>query len=218
MPEALKTEYRSTSIPFEVRETDDGKQYVEGYGIKWEQLSLELGYWERFKEKFERGAFLEYLDDRNQNTKFLVDHETGKILARTDKGTLEIKEDEIGLYYRLEIPNTTLGRDYYEDVKNGNKDGVSVGFRVSVEEWDESDPENIVRTVRKAELLEISGTGWPAYPQTTANVRSIKDAYQEFKDATEEAQESRESSEESNGQEIGQEIELEKLKLIEMEI
>jgi HK97 family phage prohead protease len=178
-----ETEYRVNSDKsIEIRVADDGKKYVEGYAIKWEMLSVPLGYWYKFREKFRAGAFDEYLNAGN-DTKFLVDHDTGKILGRSKKGTLTLRSDPTGLWYSLEIPNTSLGQDAHEDVRTGNKDGISVGFKMLAEEWDESDETNVIRTVIKANLPEISLTAWPAYEQTSASTRSIDDAYKQYRES-----------------------------------
>lgn len=180
MPDETKNlvEHRATT-DFEIRVADDGKRYIEGYSIKWEELSVPLGYSFRFREKFRKGAFDEYLN--SGDTKFLVDHETGKVLGRSAKGTLSLKSDDTGLKYCLTMPKTTLGNDAYEDVRTGNKEYISVGFRMLGQEWDEADEKNVIRTVTKANLPEISLTAWPAYEQTTASVRSIDEAYKEYR-------------------------------------
>ena len=185
MPETIKNviEHRANT-GFEIRVADDGKKYIEGYGIKWEQLSVPIGYYYKFREKFQKGAFDEYLN-AGLDTKFLVDHDTGKVLGRSNKGTLTLQSDGTGLKYSLEMPGTTLGNDAYEDVRSGNKEFISVGFRMLSELWDESDENNVIRTVVKANLPELSLTAWPAYEQTTASARSIDDAYKDYREAKE---------------------------------
>lgn len=183
MPEEIKQliEYRSTA-GYEIRVEENGKKYIEGYAIKWEQLSVPLGYFFKYREKFQYGAFDDYLKS-GSDTKFLVDHDTGKVMGRSNKGTLTLAADTIGLRYSLEIPATSLGSDAFEDVKAGNKEFISVGFRMVTELWDETDEANVIRTVVKANLPEISLTAWPAYEQTTASTRSIDDAYKEYRES-----------------------------------
>ncbi len=182
MPEEHKTiEYRSIG-GFEIRVTEDGKKYIEGYAIKWEELSSVLGYYYKFREKFQDGAFNDYLN-AGLDTKFLVDHDTGKVLGRSNKGTLTLTSDTTGLKYSLAIPPTTIGSDAYEDVRSGNKEYISVGFKATLDDWNEADENNVIRTVVKANLPEISLTAWPAYEQTTASARSIDEAYKEYRAA-----------------------------------
>ena len=181
MPEEIKNVLEHRAInEFEIRVADDGKRFIEGYAIKWEQLSVPMGYYSKFREKFQSGAFDEYMN-AGMDTKFLVDHDTGKVLGRSKKGTLTLASDATGLKYSLEIPSTTLGNDAYEDVRSGNKEYISIGFRKISELWDETDSENVVRTIIKANLPEISLTAWPVYEQTTASARSIDAAYDEYR-------------------------------------
>jgi len=115
------------------------------------------------------------------DTKFLVDHNIGQVLGRSNKGTLTLNSDSVGLKYSLEIPATTLGNDAHEDVRVGNKEYISVGFKATSQDWNEADESNVIRTVLKANLPEISLTAWPAYEQTSASARSIDDAYKEYR-------------------------------------
>ncbi|MHB8983761.1 MAG: HK97 family phage prohead protease [Carboxydocellales bacterium] len=180
MAETVKIEHRAVR-GFEIRVADDGKRYIEGYAMKWDELSVPLGYYYKFREKFQSGAFDDYFN-AGMDTKFLVDHDTGKVLGRSNKGTLSLTTDSTGLKYSLEIPATTLGNDAYEDVRSGNKEYISVGFKAITDEWNEADENNVIRTVLKANLPEISLTAWPAYEQTTASTRSAEDAYKEYKE------------------------------------
>jgi uncharacterized protein len=181
VPGELEIEHRAT-CGFEIRVAEDGKKYIEGYAMKWNQLSQPLGYYYKFREQFKEGAFDDYLN-AGLDTKFLVDHDTGKVLGRSNKGTLTLKSDTIGLKYSLEIPNTTLGNDAHEDVRTGNKEYISVGFKATEDSWNEADESNVIRTVIKANLPEISLTAWPAYESTTASTRSMEDAYKEYRDS-----------------------------------
>ncbi|NBI31032.1 HK97 family phage prohead protease [Chengkuizengella marina] len=176
-----KIEHRAAG-GFEIRVDDDGKKYIEGYAMKWNQLSKPLGRWYKFREQFQEGAFDDYLNS-GQDTKFLVDHDTGKVLGRSNKGTLTLTTDPTGLKYSLEILSTTLANDAYEDVRTGNKEYISVGFQPTKDDWNEADESNIIRTVIKANLPEISLTAWPAYESTSASTRSIEDAYKEYMDS-----------------------------------
>jgi phage head maturation protease len=49
---------------------------------------------------------------------------------------------------------------------------VSFGFRALKQEWDESDPENIIRTITSADLFEISPVAFPAYPDSAVAARN----------------------------------------------
>jgi uncharacterized protein len=93
-------------------------------------------------------------------------------LGRTKNGTLRLYEDDIGLRFELDLADTTLGDDAFKTIKRGDVDGVSFGFRMRKQEWDESDPDNVVRTIMQADLFEISPVGFPAYPDSQVAARS----------------------------------------------
>lgn len=175
-----KTETRNlVTNDIEVREGENGQRTIIGYAVKWEMKSHTMGYFRRFKEQFRKGAFTESLSNDDQLA--LWSHNTSQVLGRTKNGTLRLYEDEIGLRFELELPNTTLGNDAYETIKRGDVDGVSFGFRMQQEEWDETDPDNIIRSITKAKLLEISPVAFPAYPDSQVSARS-HDPYKEHVD------------------------------------
>lgn len=164
------------SSELELRAADDGSKTVEGYAIKWDTLSVPLGWFTKFREKFKRGAFAEYLK-ADTDTKFLIGHNINTVLGRRKNQTLELTEDDVGLRFKLTLPATTLGNDTYESIRRGDVDKISLGFNKLGDEWDEADENNIIRTVTKANLPEISLTAWPAYEDTEATARD-NDPYQ----------------------------------------
>lgn len=179
-----KTETRELlTNKIEIREDDGGKRTISGYAVKWEKKSQVLGFFRRFREQFIKGAFADSLEKDDQ--RFLWSHDVSKVLGRTKNGTLRLEEDDIGLRFELDLPNTTLGNDTYESIKRGDVDGVSFGFRMLEEEWDENDPDNIVRTINKARLLEVSAVAFPAYLDSEVNARGydpLKEYHKEIED------------------------------------
>ena len=177
LPMAEKRELAESTI--ELREEGQGARTISGYAVKWDMRSHPLGLFTRFREVFKRGAFTETL--QNDDVRALWSHDTSKVLGRTKNGTLRLQEDDIGLRFELDLPNNTQGNDAYESIKRGDVDGVSFGFRASEEQWDESDPKNVLRSIHKAGLLEISPVGFPAYPDSQVDARSA-DPYKAFKE------------------------------------
>ena len=177
MNQTEKRELLSSNL--EIREVEGGLRTIVGYAVKWEMKSVTMGYWRRFKEQFKRGAFTDSLTQDDQLA--LWSHDYSQVLGRTKNGTLRLFEDEIGLRFELDLADTTLGDDTYKTIKRGDVDGVSFGFQMTKEEWDESDPDNIVRSVTKAKLVEISPVAFPAYPDSQVSARS-HDPYKQFVD------------------------------------
>lgn len=177
-------ELRVYSNIFEIREKEEGKREIEGYALEWDTLSEELGWWWTYREKFQKGAFRDYLKNKDTDTKLLLFHDMNKILGRSKYKTVELKEDNTGLWFKADLPNNTLGNDTIESVNRRDIDGVSVGFIVRKQEWDETDEDNVIRTVVTADLPEISLTGWPAYDSSSVNTRD-HDPYKLYKDKRE---------------------------------
>ena len=163
---AMNKEFRFLQKTFEVRA--DGERKIGGYAAVFEQLSQPL--W-GFVEKIAKGAFASSLEQ--DDVRALWSHNTDLVLGRTGNGTLSLREDDHGLAFDLELPDTTLGRDTYESIKRGDVTGVSFGFEVLEDSWqrkEEGAPH--IRTLNKVKLYEISPTAFPAYEQTAVAVRS----------------------------------------------
>lgn len=145
---------------------DDGKRTLVGYAAVFERLADIGGY---FQEKIAPGAFSDAIKG---DIRALVDHDTGRVIGRTKSGTLRLAEDGKGLLVEIDVPNTTEGNDLWELVGRGDISGMSFGFRVTKETWDETG-DTPVRTIEKLNLLEVSAVAWPAYEDTTLAKRSL---------------------------------------------
>lgn len=161
---------------FEIRENTGKGPVVAGYVVEFEKLSLPL--FGGFREKVRKGCFAAYLRGK-EVTKALWNHDPRSVLGSTKNGTLALWEDNIGLRFELELPDTTAGQDAEESIRRGDVDGVSFGFSCLKDEWDNSDPNGLVRTLVEASLYEISPCTFPAYPSSTVAVRSAQLVFEE---------------------------------------
>lgn len=165
----------------EIREAGEGKPAVViGYAAVWEKLSVPM--W-GFREKIRKGAFATSLEEAASgkwNIKALWNHDSGKPLGNTKKGSLKLEEDDKGLRFELELPDNSWGKDAEESIRRGDTDGVSFGFRTEKQEWDESDPKNVIRTLVQVSLFEISPTPFPAYPQTSVGMQAKREVYDSY--------------------------------------
>ena len=153
-------ERRATAIEFRAA----GRR-LEGHAAVFNAVARLPG----FTETVMPGAFAETLRVGG-DVIALVDHDPGRVLARTKSGSLRLVEDSKGLAFDLDIPSTTTGNDVLALAQRGDLGGMSFGFTVPKdgETW-----HGTRRELRAVNLLEISVvSAWPAYAGTTVVARS----------------------------------------------
>lgn len=163
-----KIEKRTALLGVETRAEEDGKRTLVGYAAVFNSDADLYGLW---VERIEPGAFTPAL---SADVRALVDHDTGRVIGRTKSGTLRLAQDAKGLAVEVDVPNTTDGNDLWELVERGDISGMSFGFIVTKQEWDETvDPP--IRTIKEVELLEVSAVAFPAYDDTTIGKRALEE-------------------------------------------
>lgn len=122
-----------------------------------------------FHEVIRPGAFRSTLAD-GHDVLGLVDHDAGKVLARTKSGTLRLSEDARGLRFEIDLPETGLGRDILALAARGDIGGASFAFSVPEggEVWNGDKRE--LRSVSIAEISVVQS--FPAYAGTSVQARS----------------------------------------------
>lgn len=162
-----KTEIRDQMTnKIEIREDDNGARTLSGYAVKWNTESNPIGLFRKFKEQFRNGSFTESLRKNNQYA--LWSHDPKQPIGSIESGTLRLMEDHVGLRFEIDLGQGPLDQQIYENVKRGIVKGVSFGFRNAVDKWDES---RTKRTITEAELIEVSPTPFPAYPDSEVSAR-----------------------------------------------
>ena len=141
---------------------------VEGYASVFNSMSEDLG---GFREIILPGAFSEVLDN---DVRALYNHDSNYLLARTTSGTLELKEDDKGLYYRFEMPNTSYGNDMLELFRRGDLSQSSFGFTVEKDSWRMEDGQQVRYIERVGSLFDVSPVVFPAYSQASSGLRSAE--------------------------------------------
>lgn len=159
---------------FEVELRADGEQgeggqaaRLTGYAAVFDQLSVVL--YGMFRERIARGAFASSLGD---DIRALWNHDTNLPLGRSKAGTLRLEEDSHGLRVEIDPPDTQVGRDALESIRRGDVDQMSFAFDVLEDEWDQDDQQQLIRTLRKVKLYEVSPVTFPAYTGTTVSARA----------------------------------------------
>jgi len=153
------------------RSEDDEPIRISGYAAVFNSRTS-IGNF--FDEVIKPGAFKNSINDDEADIRALFNHDWDKVLGRTKADTLSLSEDDKGLKFDLELPNTTYARDLAESMERGDIDQCSFGFVVTGEEWDYNQ-EPALRTITDVELYEISVVSIPAYEDTEASLVRSKD-------------------------------------------
>ena len=162
-------ETRQYNAPELRAETDaDGNTVLTGYASVFGELSEDLG---GFKEIIHRNAFDNVLNDY---VVFLLNHDNNIVFGRSSSGTLKLSVDERGLKTEVKMPNTGPANDAIELMKRGDLSKMSFGFFIEADKWTESERGFIREVTEVKRLTDVSLVTRPAYPQTSASIRSLE--------------------------------------------
>lgn len=157
----------------EERENEELKQkqivgYTAVFGVDTEILT----FYGSFKERIQKGAFKRAIREA-QDVRALRNHNPDNLLGRTTSKTLKLKEDDIGLFIEVDVPNNTIGRDTVESIERGDLSGMSFAFVVRKEKWiNGEDGAPDLRIVQDVDLYDVGPVTYPAYKETSADARS----------------------------------------------
>ena len=157
---------RTVGTKFETRE--DGENLsIEGYFAVFDS-NYEIA--PGMSESIAPGAFSKTLSG---DIRALINHDTTLVLGRTKANTLQLREDNHGLWGHIDInPNDTDATNLYERVKRGDVDQCSFGFDILSEETDFRDDGSVHWTIKEVELYEVSPCTFPAYEETNISARA----------------------------------------------
>jgi HK97 family phage prohead protease len=157
---------RSIDTTFQTREDGD-ELIIEGYfAVFNSNYDIDKG----MSESIKPGAFASSM---GKDIRALVNHDTTLVLGRTAAHTLELNEDEHGLFGRIRINRKdTDAMNCYERVKRGDVTGCSFGFFPISEETEIRDDGSIHWTITDLDLFEVSACTFPAYQATNISARS----------------------------------------------
>jgi len=170
-------ETRSTASPIELRAAGAAGSIgtLVGYAAKFDSESCLL------REPFGAGAFVETIAPgafarslrESPDVRALYNHDTSAVLGRTRIGTLRLTEDDTGLAFEVELPDTSIGRDVRTLVAREDITGCSFGFTIREESIARRDDGSVLRTLLDVDLYEISpAVAFPAYQDTEVSIRT----------------------------------------------
>lgn len=161
-------EWRIATGTVELRADDNNEGRVAvGHGAVFEVPTEIYG----ITEIVEAGAFTKTL--KEADVRALFNHEPDLLLGRSGADTLRMAEDKVGLYYEIDLPETTVGNDVRALLKRGDLNGSSIGFRTIKDLWTEKEDGTIERRIKEVALRDTGPVTFPAYDATDAALRSL---------------------------------------------
>jgi len=167
-----QTENRSFTFSAVEQRNDDDKDtllftgyasvFNKGYGVRDQRG--------QYTETIKPGAFKKTLKEQD-DVRFLVNHD-GIPLARTSSGTLELEEDDYGLFVKAELdPSNPTVAEIASAMKRGDLNEMSFAFAAIRDDFDARE-EN--REVTEARLFDVSVVTYPANPWAGAKLRGVE--------------------------------------------
>lgn len=145
---------------------------IGGYAVVWDSPSVEVGP-QKLREVFRRGAFAASLAS-GQEVWAYINHDTRLLLGRRGAGTLRVAEDDRGLAYEIDLPETQYARDLAGLVRRGDVFGASFGFQAL--KSGQRLKGGKLREIVAADLIEVSAMTEPAaYPASSALLRNLEE-------------------------------------------
>lgn len=161
-------------LTFEIKaEEADGVRSFSGYGSVFDTV-------DSYGDTIVKGAFKGTLKEwkaKSKLPKLLLQHGGGGFFGSNADDMVpigkwdEMKEDSHGLFVRGHLfdLDTDRAKSVYAAMKEGELDGLSIGFRTKKWEYDE---EKEIRTLTEIELWEVSLVTFPA--NDPARVSAVK--------------------------------------------
>lgn len=161
-------------VNIEFRDAPDGKGpgTVSGFAIPYNSDSRKL--FGKFIERNRPGAFDGSFGKGEMRLNF--EHLGYATLGTERAGTLRVFPEADGVRFECDLPDTTHGRDTAELMKRGDLAGCSYEFGDAEWEWSERSDGETVGEVVKGTVRALTLTVNPAYPETSAGLRSLEAA------------------------------------------
>ena len=153
-----------------IESREDSPARMEGYAAVFDTWSEILF---GFKETIKPGTFKASLA-RPDDIRSLFNHNPDLVLGRNTAGTMELREDKKGLWFGVDLPDTSTGRDMAESLRRGDVSQCSFAFTVDGggDSWHFTDEGPDERTLTSVTLYDASPVTNPAYTDTSVALRS----------------------------------------------
>jgi uncharacterized protein len=165
-PSVENIQFRAWVNAVRKRSSVTGPGTVQGIAAPYGSLSVDLG---GFREEYQRGCFAEFLKS-GEDALVLAFHNPEHVLGRMSNGTARFWEEDDGLHYEAELPDTQIARDLSVLLGRGDVSESSSGFYVLQHRWEQRSSGR-VRIIEKAKLVEASIVCFPCYADARAELQ-----------------------------------------------
>lgn len=167
----MKREVRTISaeIRAQAPAEEGGGPRFSGYAAEFNVMSPDIY---GFREQIAPGAFAASLGA--DDIRCLFNHDPNIILGRNRAETLRLAEDERGLRFDVDGPDTQWAWDLHKSVQRGDVNQCSFAFDVIRDQWRTVDGVE-ERTLLEVKLADVSIVTYPAYPTTQVEARSAQE-------------------------------------------
>lgn len=142
---------------------------VQGYAAKFGVLSHDLG---GFRTRLQPDCFSKAM--QKLDCTLNLDHDDSRLLGRTTSGTLQVRQDETGLWFSAQLPNTTVGNDARELLDRGDISECSFAVLIAKSRFVEEE-DLLIRELQEIdELLDVSLVVRPAFPKTEVSLHALE--------------------------------------------
>ena len=168
--EKFDAEVRKSSVVKEQREfrmesAEQNGNTIRGYAAVYNSDSEWMG---GFYEQIATGAFDGVMEN---DVRAYFNHDENLLLGRVSSGTLRISTDKRGLFYEVDLPNTTYANDLAELMKRGDVNQSSFAFLIEQDRWEQRDGTTYRIIEKVSRLLDVSPVSQPAYPDATSELK-----------------------------------------------
>ncbi|MEU0102399.1 HK97 family phage prohead protease [Streptomyces sp. NPDC006267] len=160
-------ERRYTAVPVELRAAQE-QRTINGYAAVFNRESSNLG---GFVEVVDARAFNKSRGDGWPDVIARYNHDDNMLLGTVAGGTLRLLLDDTGLMYDVDPPQARA--DILELVSRGDVRKSSFAFRTVEDDWGMTDQGFPKRTLVAAQLVDVAPVNIPAYPDSSAGLRSL---------------------------------------------
>jgi len=176
---APQREVRMTVTDLEVRASSgsDGGKTIAGHAARFDSPSeILVDWWEgAFREVIDAGAFSKTLEEP-PDVRALINHDPNLVLGRSASETLRLEQDDEGLAFEIDAPDTTFARDLEVSMDRGDINQMSFAFRTIKDSWGEDHDGIPLRHLQEVSLRDgdVSVVTYPAYQATDAAFRALQ--------------------------------------------